>query len=104
MTARYRNTHIAPSVLALCADGARTMAELQAQFDAAEQPLVRHHVYNLVKRGWLRNLTEGKCGNGKVGRFVVTELGQQQPSKAAEGPKRWRNDGMDLQRAWGVAC
>jgi hypothetical protein len=87
---RTYNTHIAPRVLDLCQQP-RTVAEIEDEFRGTERHLARFAVYNLVKRGQLRNLTQGKCGNGKVGRFVATS-----------GVRPPVGDGSALAAAWGL--
>lgn len=89
---RY-NTQTSSRVLSLCQQP-RTAAEIEEQFAGAERHRARYAIYNLVKRGQLRNLTEGKCGWSKCGRFVVAD-----PSE-----RHITSDGRDLQRAWGLAC
>jgi hypothetical protein len=95
---RY-NTQTSTRVLSLC-EQPRTAAEIEEHFSGSERHLARYAIYNLVKRGQLRNLTEGKCGWGKRGRFVVTE-----PSTGridAPSARRVVSDGSDLARAWGL--
>jgi hypothetical protein len=89
---RY-NTQTSTRVLSLC-EQPRTAVEIEEHFSGSERHLARYAIYNLVKRGQLRNLTEGKCGWGKCGRFVVAD-----PSA-----RRVVSDGSDLARAWGLPC
>lgn len=102
MSNRYQNTHIAPRVLELCQQQPLSVEQLKAHFAGSEQGLVRHHVYNLVKRGQLRNVTDGKCGNGKVGRFVrVAEQAPRQGVPADAGPAALgSSDGRALAAVW----
>jgi hypothetical protein len=98
MSRGYRNTHIAPRVVALCAQKPRTAAQVMAEFPADEARLARFALYNMVKKGLLVNVTRGKCGNGKVGRFVAVTPTHAPPlHKAPDGY------GEDLARAWGMA-
>lgn len=83
----------AQRVLSLCQQP-RTSAEIEDEFPGRERHLARYAIYNLVKRGQLRNLTEGKCGPGKVGRFVATQPERRTPA----------GDGRELARAWGMPC
>jgi hypothetical protein len=90
---RY-NTSIAPRVLDLC-QKPLTVAEIEDQFSSTERHRAKFAVYNLVKRGQLRNVNPGQKGWNKCGRFVVTDTG------AGGAP---RGDGRELARAWGLPC
>ena len=94
------NTQTSTRVLSLCQQP-RTAAEIEEQFAGAERHRARYAIYNLVKRGQLRNLTEGKCGWSKCGRFVVADASAQH---TASTERRIASDGLDLQRAWGLSA
>jgi hypothetical protein len=91
--------HIAPRVLDLC-QKPRTVAEIQEAFAGTERDLARYAVYNLVKRGLLRNVNPGQHGWGKRGRFVCADSTDTGDCKA----RRITSDGRDLARAWGLPC
>lgn len=88
---------IAPRVLRLCQQSL-TMSEIVDHFPAHDATRARYAVYNLVKRGLLRNEVEGKCGPHRSGRFVVTEAAPaMEPERHAP-----RGTGIELARAWGL--
>lgn len=91
---RDPDPHIAPRVLALCQEP-RTSAEIEAEFRTLDEARrARFAVYNLVRRGLLRNIAEGRHSVRNPGRFVAAR-----PERAA--PK---GTGSELARAWGLPC
>lgn len=95
---RY-NTQTSTRVLALCQQP-RTVAEIEEDFGESERHLARYAVYNLVKRGVLRNINPGQYGWGKRGRFVA--VGSDGEPLTTSGPVS--DGGLALARAWGLPC
>lgn len=95
---RY-NTQTSTRVLSLCQQP-RTVAEIEEDFGESERRLARYAVYNLVKRGVLRNINPGQYGWGKHGRFVA--VGADGEALTTSSPVS--DGGLALARAWGLPC
>ena len=90
---RDPDPHIAPRVLKLCQQP-RTSAEIEAEFDTCDEASrARFAIYNLVKRGLLRNIAEGRHSVRNPGRFVAAK-----PERVSVP----RGNGSELARAWGM--
>jgi hypothetical protein len=91
---RY-NTQTSTRVLSLCQQP-RTVAEIEEDFGESERRLARYAVYNLVKRGVLRNINPGQYGWGKRGRFVAVGA----DGEALTTSRPVNDGGLALARAW----
>lgn len=94
-----RDVDLSGRVLQACNPHPQTMAQLcSGEVVAGDPTLIRFAVYNLVRRGTLRNLNAGR-GRGFSGLFLAVDVPDVRPGELPVSDPR-ADGARELERAW----